>query len=86
MLSSLYTQTKAQKLQRMLGNKHVQVEQRKTGRESRTGGKCNKLLNTHSLPMETCVGQFPTPFRFREIFNIVQITKLYSYQEEESFL
>ena len=49
--------THKQKLQRMVENKQVAVEQRKSGRESRTGGTCNKFLNAHSLLREICVGE-----------------------------
>ena len=60
--SQEYTLT--QKLQRMVPNKLVGVEQRKSGSKSRLGGMCNKLLHAHSLPKETCVGELPTPFSF----------------------
>ena len=37
------------KLQRMVANKQVSVEQRKSGKENWTGGTCNKFLNARSL-------------------------------------
>ena len=46
-----------QRLQRMVANKWVGVEQIK---RSRIGGTCNKILNIHSR--ETCVGEFLTHF------------------------
>lgn len=48
----------------MVENKQVAVEQRKSGRESRSRGTSNKLLNVHSLLREICVGEIPIPFGF----------------------
>ena len=56
--------THKQKLKRMVENKQVAVEQRKSGRESRSRGTSNKLLNVHSLLREICVGEIPIPFGF----------------------
>ena len=53
--------THKQKLQRMVANTQVAVEQKKSRRESRTGGTCNNLLNPHSLLREICVGELLTP-------------------------
>ena len=52
----------------MVANTQVAVEQRKSGRESRSGGTSNKLLNVHSL-REICVGEIPTPFGFHMWFS-----------------
>ena len=43
----------------MMANKQVAVEPRKSGKESRTGGTSNNLLNAHSLLREICVGELP---------------------------
>ena len=56
--------TQKQKLQRMVANTQVAIEQRKSGRKSRTGGTCNKLLNAHSLLREICIGGLLTLFSF----------------------
>ena len=56
--------THEQKLQRMVGSTQVAVEQRKSGRDSRTGGTCNKLLNAYLLLREICIAELLTPFSF----------------------
>ena len=48
----------------MVANTQVEVEQRKSGRDSRTVGTCNKRLNALSLLREICKGEPPTPFSF----------------------
>ena len=53
----------------MVENKQVAVEQRKSGRESRSRGTSNKLLNVHSLLREICVGEIPIPFGFHMWFS-----------------
>ena len=48
----------------MVANTQVAVEQSKSGREERTGGTCNKLLNAHYLLREICVSELSTSFSF----------------------
>ena len=70
----------------MVENKQVEVKQRKGGRKNRTPGTCSKILDLYSLLRETFVGELPTLFSFHVILKTAQLTKLYSYQEQESFL
>ena len=56
--------THKQRLQRMVANTQVAIEQTKSGWESKTGGTCNELLNAHSLLREICVGELLKPFSF----------------------
>ena len=59
----------------MVANTLVAVEQRKSGRDSRAGGTCNKLLNSHSLLREIYVGGLLTTFSVHMWFS-----KQYSLQ------
>ena len=69
--------THKQKLQSLVANKRVGIEQRKSGRESRTKSTCNKLINSHSLLREICVGELLAPNSFI-LFKAVYLTKLRS--------
>ena len=53
----------------MVANTQVEVEQRKSGRDSRTEGTYKKRLNALSLLREICIGEPPTPFSFHMWFS-----------------
>ena len=63
--------THKQKLQRMVANTQVAVEQRKSGKESRAGGTCNKLLNAHSLWREICVDELTATKSKKVSFKVI---------------
>ena len=67
MLSRVYTQTKASKN----GGKYTSCSRKESGKESRTGGTCNKLLNAHSLLREICVGELTATKSKKVSFKVI---------------
>ena len=69
-----------------MANKQVEVKQRKSGRKNTIAGTCKKNLDVYSLLRDTSVGELPKLLSFHVILKTAQVTKPYSYQEQQSFL